>query len=229
MIYLSGVVRPEILGARADLGVMMTPRAGNRPDLSRTYWALDNGLYHDTDEPERQFDDDRFFRLLDATERYKPTCLFLVCPDVPYEDVNTITLSMLWWPALRKTGYPLALAAQNGMERWRIPWECYDWLFLGGTVDWKFSPGAAGMVRQAKARGLRVHLGKCNSLKRLVWAKALGCDTADGTYVAFRARGGGKGRGVREIAGWLDQINGRPPSPPTSRLATFSPPPAVAA
>jgi hypothetical protein len=72
--------------------------------------------------------------MLRQNQNFLADCRFLVCPDVPYEDVNTLTFSMLWWPALRRTGYPLALAAQNGIECWRIPWECFDVLFLGGTT-----------------------------------------------------------------------------------------------
>ena len=67
--------------------------------------------------------------------RFKDTDLFVACPDFPYEDVNTLTFSMLWWPALRQTGYPLALAGQNGMERWRIPWDASTGCSLVVTPD----------------------------------------------------------------------------------------------
>jgi hypothetical protein len=60
MTYLSGAIRPELLRRRPDLGVMLQPRAGNRPQLQGTAWAQDNGLYHDPGQPERRFDDLRF-------------------------------------------------------------------------------------------------------------------------------------------------------------------------
>jgi hypothetical protein len=126
-----------------------------------------------------------------------------VCPDLPYEDVNTLTFSTLWWPALRQTGYPLALAAQNGIERWRIPWECFDVLFSGGTTDWKLGPHTAQLARTARRRGLRVHMGRVNSLERLVWAKAIGCETVDGTYLAFAPT-----KNLPTVVSWLRHVNG---------------------
>lgn len=42
MLYLSGVVRAEVLN-RPDCGVVLTPAMGNRPDLSATRWAADIG------------------------------------------------------------------------------------------------------------------------------------------------------------------------------------------
>ena len=41
---------------------------------------------------------------------------------------------------------------------------------IGGTTSWKLGPAAAGLAAQARRRGLWVHLGRVNSLKRLRYA-----------------------------------------------------------
>ena len=51
------------------------------------------------------------------------------------------------------------------------------------------NPGPFGLKppisAEAKLRGKGVHMGRVNSYRRIAIADAIGCDTADGTYIAF--------------------------------------------
>lgn len=49
--------------------------------------------------------------------------------------------------------------------------------------DWKLGPRARSLVHEAKRRGKWVHFGRVNSMKRFEYARAIGCDSADGTYL----------------------------------------------
>ena len=66
-----------------------------------------------------------------------------------------------------------------------LPWGQLDVLFVGGTTEWKLGPDARGLTAAARERGKRVHMGRVNSERRYRYAKAIGCDTADGTYLTF--------------------------------------------
>ena len=58
-------------------------------------------------------------------------------------------------------------------------------LFIGGTTEWKLGRHARALVREAKQRGKHVHMGRVNSAKRYRYAEAIGCDSADGTFLTF--------------------------------------------
>jgi hypothetical protein len=117
--------------------------------------------------------------------------------------IATLNRSLPVLPKIRALGYKAALVAQDGLENVSIPWWTFDVLFIGGSTEWKLGAACAEIVRQAKARGKWVHMGRVNSFKRLAYAQAIGCDSADGTFVAF-----GPDRNVPQLTGWLDRLNG---------------------
>lgn len=78
----------------------------------------------------------------------------------------------------------------------------FDALFIGGTTAWKLGPAAADLAAQARARGLRVHLGRDDSLKRLRHAASIGCHSVDGTHLAY-----GPNRILPELLTWLKRSN----------------------
>jgi hypothetical protein len=73
---------------------------------------------------------------------------------------------------------------------------------IGGTTSWKLGPAAAALAAQARRRGLWVHMGRVNSLRRLRYAAAIGCQSVDGTFLAF-----GPDRNLPELLGWLAALN----------------------
>lgn len=115
---------------------------------------------------------------------YRRTCDFVVMPDVVGDAYAT---KSLWYEFIRHiTPYklPLAYVAQNGGGSLDIP-EDASVLFIGGDDSFKLGEEGRECAAKAKDRGLKVHMGRVNSLKRLRYAKSLGCDSVDGTYICF--------------------------------------------
>lgn len=136
---------------------------------------------------------------------------FAVAPDVPFDAAVTLAESTPWLEKIRALGIPAAYAAQNGSENGLIPWDDLfvaskldrsDVLFLGGSTEWKLGPAARSLTAEARTRGLRVHMGRVNSLRRLRYARSIGCHSADGTYLAF-----GPDVNLPKLLGWLRDVN----------------------
>ena len=115
---------------------------------------------------------------------YRRTCDFIVMPDVVGDALATKSLWYKYFPHIKQYKMPLAYVAQNGGGVLDIP-EQAKVLFIGGDNEFKLGEEGRICVEKAKARGLRVHMGRVNSLKRLRYAKSIGCDTVDGTYICF--------------------------------------------
>ncbi len=158
------------------LGTLVVPNAGNRVAPLGTAgkpWAADNAAFIG-------FDPARFCHMLGRIAGH-PECRFVACPDVVGDAVATLAQFAVWGPVIRALGLPVALVAQDGLEHLSVPWGEIDAVFVGGSTDWKLGVGAAGIVREAKRRGMWVHFGRCNTKKRFRHAYQLGCDSVDGS------------------------------------------------
>lgn len=177
MLYLSGVLRP-------DMPAMITPRMGQRPAPGQP-WAADNGRFSSPED----YTDEGYLDWL--AKMPVESCLFATAPDVVGDAIETLRLSAPMYAPIRELGYRVALVAQDGLERFYelTPWADFDVLFVGGSTEWKLGEAAAAIVGEAKARGKWVHMGRVNSLRRVVYAESIGCDSVDGTYLRFRPYG----------------------------------------
>lgn len=183
MMYLSGARHPQIADELADgrIGLLTTP--GTRYALdSVAVWALDNGCFTD-----RYPGDEAYLLLLERYAVHQSRCLFVAVPDVVGDAAATLAQFPDMAARIRRAGWPVALVGQDGMERHDVPWDAVDWLFIGGSTDWKMSNGAVDLIRQAQAHGKRVHVGRVNSARRFARFASLGADSADGTCLAFGA------------------------------------------
>ena len=194
MLYLSGVVRP-------DMPAMLQPGMGNLPPAGQP-WAADNGRFS---SPET-YTDQAYLDWLAKRPRQE-ACLFATAPDVVGDAEATLALSASMFSRIRALGYRVALVAQDGLENLTVPWDDFDALFVGGSTAWKLGEAAHRLAAEAKRRGKWVHMGRVNSLRRLRIAQAMGCDSADGTYLRFRYS---KGGGESEVQAWLDDLAARP-------------------
>lgn len=157
-------------------GQLMTP-------LTQYGWwsgefAIDNGAFS-------QFLDKRFVRMLDRMAENKADCLFVACPDI----VGSARRTMELWKRRRnwikeKSGWPVALVAQDGLEDMEVPWDDLHTLFIGGRDPWKDSQAVLDLVKTAKTLGKRVHVGRVNTLKRYQHFAKAGADTCDGSGIA---------------------------------------------
>lgn len=135
------------------------------------------------------------------------------CPPLK-DQMGAVSLrrSLPFLGEIRALGVPVALVCQNGLTPDMVPWTDIDWIFLGGcrwcpgcgwwpdftttigdtcpdcgheTTEWKVSAAAHRLAIAARERGKRVHMGRVNSRRRWTVAGLFGCDTADGTFLAF--------------------------------------------
>ena len=161
------------------LGILTSPAAGNRLESiasSGMPWAADNGAFSGLDEA-------KFSAMVERIRRVdRSRLLWVVAPDVVADARATMDSWQRWQPLL--TDLPLAFVAQNGQESLPVPWEQMACLFVGGSTEWKLSPMALALVREAKRRGKWVHNGRVNTLRRLRISHDMGCDSCDGTSMS---------------------------------------------
>lgn len=176
---------------------IVTPKQRNRiPDGAAI--CADNGCFG-----KGYPGDDAWFAWLGTLPAERVT--FAVAPDVVGDADATLARSLPWLPKIRALGMPVAFVAQNGLTVDTAPWDEFDVLFIGGSTDWKLGHEARQLVAAAKARGKHVHMGRVNSRKRIQYADAIGCDSADGTYLVF-----GPDQNLPKLLGWLDEFHATP-------------------
>ena len=192
MRYYATPSTPRVRDAmcRGLLGAITTPRQGNR--LPGGDWIADNGRFGQGWPGYQRWG--TWLRSLPVAG-----CAFAVAPDVPFDAAATLRIFGPAGRFIRRVGYPVALAAQNGLEHLSVPWGAFDVLFLGGDTAWKLGPYARQLTGEARDRGLPVHMGRVNSLRRLRYAQAIGCTSADGTYLAFSPD-----RNLANVLGWIE-------------------------
>ena len=114
---------------------------------------------------------------------------------------------MIWrFPVtIRGLGFKAAFVIQDGETPDQIRWNELDAIFIGGSTEWKLGSIAADIASEAKKRGKWVHMGRVNSFKRMRLAAAIGCDSVDGTYLAFEPDNR-KGK----IEEWIQKLKQQP-------------------
>jgi hypothetical protein len=229
-LYMANPSGAETIAAMLSgvIGFIDTPEQGNKRPKN-VAWCADNGCFG-----KGYPGDDAWFAWLEANAHDAATCHFATAPDVVGNAAATLERSRPWLPKIRRLGYKAALVAQNGATVTSIPWDEFDVLFLGGSLEclpckfvwpadqkparrqqcptcgrvlkeWKLGARARALVAEAKRRGKWVHMGRVNSLKRLRYAEAIGCDSVDGTYLVF-----GPKKNLPKLMGWLDDMKDKP-------------------
>jgi hypothetical protein len=196
VLYAANPSTPPVREAMTGglLACITTPRQGNRVPEGCPV-VLDNGCFGGGYPG-----DDGWLAWLAARADLAPRALFAVAPDVVADAAATLERSAPFLPTIRALGFPAAFVAQDGLEALPVPWDDMDALFIGGSTAWKLSPAAAAIARQATRRGKWVHMGRVNSRRRWTYAEHIGCDSADGTFLAF-----GPTRNLPELLGWTSQ------------------------
>jgi hypothetical protein len=187
VLYLANPCGPAIIEQmRAgrigliDTPLQYMPTAVNQVHEVGGPWCADNSCFG-VGYP----GDSRWFRWLCTRLWCQPSCLFAAAPDVVGDGVASLARSRRYLGSIRDLGFPVALVAQDGMERLDVPWDDFDVLFIGGTTEWKDGPQALALARQAQALGKRTHLGRVNGWRRYRYALQHGFDSVDGTLLTF--------------------------------------------
>jgi hypothetical protein len=185
VIILVHTAHPQAVEhAGPGFGRLLSPR-----QFSRAYdtaeagipWAADNDCF-------QRLDPIAYTRMLVEIQGL-PGCRFVTAPDVVGDWEATYERFYYWKPGLLENGQPIAYVAQDGQSESQLPWDWIGALFIGGSTEYKLSAEAERLGREAKRRGLWLHMGRVNSRKRFDYARAIGCDSVDGTsYSRWRSR-----------------------------------------
>lgn len=192
-------VREAMRDHRNHLGMIVTPAQGNVLE-DEFVSMVDNGVFGDNYEG-----DDEYIAMLNGRVAGRGKCLFAVAPDEVGDARATLARSAPMFGRISGTGIKPALAAQDGLEHLVVPWDEFGCLFIGGSTNWKLGPQARALVAEARQRDKWVHMGRVNSLRRLRYADHIGCNSADGTYLAF-----GPDINLPKLLGWLRSVNDQP-------------------
>lgn len=218
MLYLANPCTAPIRDAMATglLGAIMSPRQGNKlPDAT---FAVDNNCGPGRDgRPGTSYPGDGpYLTLLTALadadgagpcDPDTSSCLWATAPDVVADAEATLRRSLPMLRLIRYyTPFKAALVAQDGLEHLDIPWDEFDALFIGGSTTWKLGPAARALTAEANRRRKWVHMGRVNSLKRLRYADAIGCDSCDGTYLTYAPTAN-----LARLLAWLRTVNDQNP------------------
>jgi hypothetical protein len=221
MMYLTGATNDRDEPALIEHGIGLMVQPGNSYHLRvgrYPFFGADNGCFAD------KWVEDTHLAWLEALPRER--CLFAVAPDVYPDAAASLERGARYFDLIRSMGFPVAVVAQDHAEKLAYPWDDFDCLFIGGERtpnprhEWKTSAEAEGLVRRARNRGKWVHMGRVNSIDRMERARAMGCNSADGTFVKYRRRkragepeGARDGRGAIELRRWLVWLDDHQPLP----------------
>jgi hypothetical protein len=162
-----------------NLGVLSSPRRFYRAaeGVESWSWAADNDAYS-------AWEPIRYKEMLDGIKGLE-SCLFVTAPDVVGDASKTMKLFWSWVDVIKETGLPVALVAQDGLTADHVPWWWIDALFIGGSTSFKMGPEAEYLALAARENGKWLHMGRVNGHQRVRYAKAIGCDSIDGTSLTW--------------------------------------------
>lgn len=168
---------------RAGWGQFISPDTWAKNGPPVTFNALDNGAWGSFRRGE-EWAEEPFLAL---TEALGPQSDFVVVPDKVGCGKTTMEMAERWVPQL--VGLRLYLAVQDGMH-----WGDIEHLvpsirgvFVGGSTPWKLET-MADWGAGARARGLKMHVGRVNTAKRIRFCGDAGADSFDGSSASRFAR-----------------------------------------
>lgn len=184
-LFVSGATKTvnEILQSNSmeskHLGKYLTPRANcNKKYLNLTLeqgclFGADNDCYKGFDKTKYE----KMIELLPRTDKLK----YVTVEDKVADYEETLKLFDKWYPLLKNEKLPLAFVLQDDIPINEIPFDKIKCLFIGGSTEYKLSKEVANIVNIAKSKNKWVHMGRVNSVKRIIYADCIGCNSIDGT------------------------------------------------
>lgn len=178
IVMVCGSVRGEVhylMGKYPNrLGVMYSPVASGVYVAPKWYmqYALDNGAFI-------KFDESKYFKMLENAKKISYIPLFTVIPDVVGDHNKTLHNWYKYYPIIKKYGFKMAFACQEGCSIDAIPEES-DCIFIGGkSARWKLE--FAYKLSKSNMKKW-IHMGRVTTLKRLKYAEKLGINSVDGNW-----------------------------------------------
>lgn len=197
MLYLvtsPGDTAVEDLLDRRRVGLISQPNSN--PPRPGWLWAADNGCFS------QRWNPDVWLAWLGRQPR--AGALFATVPDVLGDAAATLELFAQWRDTVWDLRYPVALVAQDGLTVDAVPFDELDVLFVGGSLEWKWSEAAHELAVEARRRRKWVHVGRINSGRRFrAWANV--ADSCDGSFLSYGPR-----TNVGRLTAWLDHHDANP-------------------
>jgi hypothetical protein len=145
-------------------------------------YSVDNGAFHAWAN-NKPFNEAAFLKTLDRVDSLSRKPEFVVCPDIVAGGLKSLEFSMKWLKERPRDDYYLAV--QDGMNIYDVEpiINLFKGLFVGGSMDWKLATGG-DWVKLAHKHGLKCHIGRVGTFRRLLWAKRIGADSVDSSTFA---------------------------------------------
>ena len=185
-------------------GAMLTPEMFRNSAQNKTF-AMDNGVFAEfMKNPSKPFSGEKFIAHLDLLRAKDVYPDFVVIPDkIGDNPIESLEMSLSWINRLRDYPFPLYFVVQDGMttdmlDSFGIP-KLVDGLFVGGKPtfrgfgakgpkekepEWKIKTGEM-WVKYARSHGIRSHIGRTSSVRRLQWARSIKADSCDTSQPVF--------------------------------------------
>ena len=175
--------------ALVGIGACVSPTTKKHFD-SYAFYFLDNGAFRCWKKGV-PFDEKVFFDLIDLSLKAKKQADFLVLPDKVGEGRKSLEFSSYYAEKLKGISVPFALALQDGMEEKEVADFVRTYgvkvLFIGGTTEWKWRTAPA-WKELSERLGVKVHLARVPSAKRVIQARKIGVHSIDTTAVLWEER-----------------------------------------
>lgn len=118
---------------------------------------------------------------LESVWSYKHHPSIVVVPDFIADWGRSLPMSLAWLPRCKEIG-PCYLSVQDGADLGEVGTMLkareFAGVFVGGSLDWKVRTGGA-WVALAHALGMKCHIGRVGTEKRVQWAIRIGADSID--------------------------------------------------
>lgn len=152
---------------------------GSRKELiSKHPWCMDN------DEFNNKFDVRKWIKHLRQCRNVIDNCIFVLARDSVGNCKATLEQFPRYAKIIRRFGYPVAFATQDGLTPDITPWDDFEVLFVGGTNEHKLGREAGLLIDEGIRRGKWVHIGRVNSPSRM--RKFWRADSWDGTHIGYK-------------------------------------------
>ncbi len=108
-----------------------------------------------------------FCDMCEKVSRLRMPIRWVAVPDVVGDWKETLAKFEGWNAFLRSLKLKRAFVLQDGQPENLIPWIDISAVFLGGSTEYKLSDEALEICIRARSRGMWVHVGRVNSIKRI--------------------------------------------------------------
>ena len=178
--YASYTSNRRNLAALREAGwrIMVSPNSHGHCGGEFNY-ALDNGACH-AFQHKLPFDEAAF---LETYRELGPGADFCVLPDIVAGGLSSLEYSVKWLPRLNEC--PNYLAVQDGMTAADVAPVANDveGIFVGGTSKWK-EESLPTWGKFAHDTGIKLHVGRVNTKRRVHLCEAAGAGSFDGSSVS---------------------------------------------